>query len=119
MGDQYNSDAGKQINYVYKSKYFYFDDPVSSKRITRYNTISDMGDEAHLYFEYDKNKNPHEVAFHSGVLTSEWIDDTSQFDFKLLSYEIRGATTTNRGTFESVLLKVKQQGEKFKNSRGK
>jgi len=112
-GEDYNNDNGVAINFAIKTKHYYLENILSEKRLQEYFIISDFGNEAKLYVEYDRSGNEIEIGKTEKLYNKKRVSDDKQGDFRSISFAIRGKTTNNRGTFAALGLKVQYSGEKF------
>ena len=59
----------------------------------------------------DKNKDPMLVSWVPGFMKSKQLPTEQQYDFKTVSYKISGSTTSNRGAFDGIVLKVQNESQ--------
>lgn len=116
-GNGYNSDAGKPIVFEIQGVHHPLTNIQDDKRLVKTYTISDFGDEANLYLIYDKTRDPVEIDFATGFMKSKEASDDNLYDFKTVSYLIKGSTTSNRGSIDGIILKVSLEGEQAGSER--
>jgi hypothetical protein len=113
-GEQYSSDAGIPISYHLRTAYHNFGDYSNTKFPDRYYfsilnadsiTMSCATDYSDIY-QYEQD-------FLAGMLKKDWFNGL--YDYKSISFELKGATTTTRPELLGYTIRHKDNEDRYDN----
>lgn len=122
-GEQYSSDAGKPIAYRLRGPYHTFQSPSRSKIAEKYTISSDQADNITLEIAKDYSEQyVEEETFKEGMLRKGYMSHIYQF--KVISFQFIGATTTNRPEIYGYTIgwkdvEERNEGAKSRASKGR
>ncbi len=111
-GEQFANDAGIPIPYRMRTKYWTFGSPRSSKIPDRWSASTNVGSGAMLQFAIDYRDEYTDQGFLSGALTKGYFDNNEISEFKALSVQIQGSTSTDRPEFDGISVSCKDMEDR-------